>query len=140
MKKGALILLLILIAGCTSKDRYLIGKWEKTEEHDGGNLGEKLSIRKVSNSKTYTFQKDNKLVLIADGLRYEGVYEVVQADKDYILHTITSSQKQPRVFDSYFRIHFEDSLTMKKISFTAVHPDNQIMYSMGRADIYEKVD
>ncbi|WP_291130266.1 hypothetical protein [Flavobacterium sp. UBA7682] len=140
MKNTLLILVLILILGCSSKEDLLIGKWEKAEEHFGGNLGNKVVVNKVKNSKTYTFKKDNKLSLIADGLNYEGIFEVVQNEKDYILHTITFSQIGNQTFDSYFRIHFEDSITMKKISFVPIHPDNQVMYSVGRKDIYEKKD
>lgn len=135
MKKTAFILLLVLIASCNSKEKDLIGKWQKTEEHYGGNLGEKLTIEKVNN-KTYTFLKDNKLELIADGLSYNGVYEVVHVGNDDILHTITSSQKQPRVFDSYFRIQ----LSGQELMLIPVHPDNEVMSSSGRADKYKKIE
>jgi hypothetical protein len=138
MKNTVLILVLILIFGCSSKEELLIGKWEKTEEHYGGNLGNQVVVNKVKNSKTYNFKEDNKLSLVADGLDYDGVYELVQNEKDYILHTITFSQKGNQTFDSYFRIHFEDSITVKKISFIPIHPDNQVMYSIGRKDIYVK--
>jgi hypothetical protein len=138
MKNTVLILVLILILGCSSKEELLIGKWEKKEEHYGGNLGNQVVVNKVKNSKTYNFKEDNKLSLVADGLDYDGVYELVQNEKDYILHTITFSQKGNQTFDSYFRIHFEDSITMKKISFIPIHPDNQVMYSIGRKDIYVK--
>jgi hypothetical protein len=138
MKNTVLILVLILIFGCSSKEELLIGKWEKTEEHYGGNLGNQVVVNKVKNSKTYNFKEDNKLSLVADGLDYDGVYELVQNEKDYILHTITFSQKGNQTFDSYFRIHFEDSITMKKISFIPIHPDNQAIYSISRKDIYVK--
>lgn len=138
MKNTVLILIFILILGCSSKEELLIGNWEKTEEHYGGNLGNKVVVNKVKNSKTYTFKKDNKLSLIADGLHYDGVYEVAQNKKNYILHTITFSQIGNQTFDSYFRIHFEDSVSMKKISFIPIHPNDQVMYSIGRKDFYEK--
>jgi hypothetical protein len=137
VKKTALSLLFILILGCTPKEQFLTGTWKLSEERYGGNSGEKVYVKKVAN-KTYTFKDDNKLTLIADGIPYEGVYEVIENKKDIILHTITNSAGQPRVFDRYFRVHFTDSITFKKLSFIPIHPDNEVMYSVGRADTYER--
>lgn len=138
MKKATFILLLVFITSCTSKENDLIGKWQKTEERYGGNSGEKMVIEKANN-KTYTFLKNNKLELIADGLLYTGVYEVVHVGKDDILHTISSS-KESGTFDRYFRISFTDSLSIKEMSLIPVHPDNKVMYSSGRSDVYIKTE
>ncbi|AWI25003.1 hypothetical protein [Flavobacterium pallidum] len=138
MKKTIVALMAGVIFGCTSNEQSLIGKWKKTEQHVGGNAGEKAIVEKISAGKTYTFGKDNKLSVLADGIHDSGVYEVIKEKKYHILHVISLNRTE--TFDQYFRIHFVDSTKMDKMAFVPIHPDNEIMYSAGRTDIYEKLE
>lgn len=138
MKKIVFVFVLVLCLGCNSKEQALIGKWKETEQRYGGNSGEKVSVEKITNGKTYTFGKDHKLVVVADGESYEGVYEIAQSGQDDILHTITASAKSGRPFDQYFRMQLADSAATKKLSLIPVHPGNELMYSAGRVNVYVK--
>ncbi|RZJ72032.1 hypothetical protein [Flavobacterium sp.] len=138
MKAAILFFALLLLVGCNSSEQALIGQWKESEQRFGGNKGEKLSVEKIANGKVYTFKDENKLELLADGEKYVGVYELVKNGQDEILHTITSDTKSNRVFDQYFRIKIADSATVKKLSFIPVHPENELMYSFGRENIYIK--
>ncbi|MFT3794595.1 hypothetical protein [Flavobacterium sp.] len=138
MKATILALVLVLLVGCHSKEQALIGQWKETEQRFGGNKGEKLSVEKIADGKVYTFKADSKLELTADGEKFNGVYELVQNGQDEILHTITSGEKSSRVFDQYFRIKITDSAATKRLSFIPVHPENELMYSFGRENIYVK--
>lgn len=138
MKKAVWVFALALCIGCNSKEQSLIGTWKETEQRHGGNSGEKVAVEKIINGKTYAFGKDHKLVVMADGERYEGVYEVAQVGKDDILHTMTTSEKTRRPFDQYFRMQLTDSAATKKLSLIPVHPENELMYSAGRVNVYVK--
>lgn len=138
MKIAVLAFALVLLVGCNSKEKALLGQWKETEQRYGGNNGEKLSVEKIADGKVYTFKDDHKLELIADGENYKGVYEVVQNDQDEILHTMTAGTKSNRPFDQYFRIKITDSASTQKLSFIPIYPENELMYSSGRENIYVK--
>lgn len=138
MKKTILFFVLVLCFGCNSKEQSLIGTWKETEQRYGGNDGQKVMVEPIENGKTYTFEKDHKLVVMVDGERYEGVYEVAQIREDDLLHTMTTSEKSRRPFDQYFRMTLTDSAATKKLSLIPVHPENELMYSAGRINVYVK--